>query len=110
MNGEGGERSSERFAAGDQQLSVGREGWESGGPHPKLRAICGSRRATIGRRGGVGVGGGLRAICNWRQAIIGRRGGVGVGWCGAAGKAQERFASGDEQLSDGGGGGEGLRR
>ena len=31
MNGEGGEQSSERFAAGDQQLLVEGEGWESGG-------------------------------------------------------------------------------
>jgi len=37
-------------------LSVGGVGWESDGAAGKARAICGWRRATIGRRGGVGVG------------------------------------------------------
>jgi len=55
MNGEeGGEQSSERFAAGLEQLSAGGEGRDMGGAarRAKLRAICGWPRATICRRGG----------------------------------------------------------
>jgi len=79
MNGEeGGEQSLERFAAGDEQLSAGGEGWESG---------AAARRAK------------LRAICDWRPATIGRRGGVEVGH---GGRSSERFAARDEQLSAGG--------
>ena len=56
MNGEeGGEQISERFAAGDKQLSAGGEGrggtWAA--RRGKLKAICGWRQATCGRRGGT---------------------------------------------------------
>jgi len=59
MDGEeGGEQNSERFAAGEQQLSAGGEGrggtWAA--RRAKLKAICGWRPATCGRRGGEGLG------------------------------------------------------
>jgi len=69
----------ERFAAGDELLSVGGVGWESG---------AAARRAT------------LRAICGWRRATICRRGGI---WAARRGEQNlERFAAGDQQLSAGG--------